>query len=91
MKGYVYILKSEKGKYYIGSTIDVVTRLKRHNNGTGAVTTKEGVWSLVSFREFDTLSEARKEEKRVKSFKGGNGFKKIINGELAEWSKAPHC
>lgn len=91
MKGFVYILKSASGKYYTGSTIDIVERLKRHNAGTGAQTTKNAIWELVCYREFDTLNEARTEEKRVKSFKGGNGFKKIINGELAEWSKAPHC
>lgn len=43
------------------------------------------------YREFESSKDAYDYEKLVKSYKGGNGFKKILNGEVAEWSKALHC
>lgn len=36
------------------------------------------------YGEFDSKQDAYKYEKLVKSYKGGNGFKKILNGEVAE-------
>ena len=43
-----------------------------------------------------SIEDARRQEKLVKSYKGGNAFKKILSGEanhgkVAEWLKAPHC
>jgi predicted GIY-YIG superfamily endonuclease len=48
-------------------------------------------WELVCFRTFDNKKDAFAYEKLVKSYKGGNAFKRIINGEVAEWPKALHC
>lgn len=75
---YVYVLKSDTGLHYIGSTVDLTVRLKRHNAGTGARTTKGKEWKVVYQKTYSTLEEARKEEKRIKSFKGGNAFKRLI-------------
>jgi len=33
MKGYVYILKDDAGRNYIGSSQDVANRLRRHLSG----------------------------------------------------------
>ena len=90
-EAYTYILQSLKNnKYYIGSTNDLERRIKEHNNGTGCVYTKSnGPWELFMFREFDDIQLARAEEKKVKSYKGGNAFKKIINGEMADPNGAP--
>ncbi|MDD2807436.1 MAG: GIY-YIG nuclease family protein [Patescibacteria group bacterium] len=87
----VYILKSDQGKHYIGSTVDLDVRLRRHALRTAAKTTQQGVWKLCYYHQCDSIEDARALEKKVKSFKGGNSFKKIINGEVAEWPKAPHC
>ncbi|PIP50701.1 MAG: endonuclease [Candidatus Tagabacteria bacterium CG_4_10_14_0_2_um_filter_40_13] len=90
---YVYILKSLKNKkYYIGSTEDLERRIKEHNNGQGGIFSKiNGPWELVSFKKCRSIQEARLQEKKVKSYKSGEAFKKIINGEVAEWSKAARC
>lgn len=75
---YVYILESEDGRHYTGSTVDLQTRLKRHNAGTGSITTKKEQWHVIHTEEYSTIAEARKREKQIKSYKGGNAFKKLI-------------
>lgn len=91
--GYVYILQSlSKSIYYIGSTGDIKKRLSDHNNGYGSTfTSKYRPWRLVCYKVCETLAKARVEEKRIKSYKGGNGFKQIINGTVSEWSNVPLC
>ncbi len=89
---FVYIIQDKiSGKHYTGSCLELYKRIKRHKQHTGAISTKEGDWQLICYIELDSLKEARVLEKKVKSYKGGNAFKKIINGDVAEWSKAPHC
>ena len=93
---YVYILQDRiGGNYYTGSCLELSTRIARHTNHTGGQTTKYGSWELVCYKVCHTITEARALEKKVKSYKGGNAFKKIISevqsGKVAEWLKAPHC
>ena len=89
---FVYIIQDKiSKKYYTGSCLELSKRIARHQRHTGGATTRTGDWTLVTFKKCANLKEARETEKKVKSYKGGNAFKKIINGELAEWSKAPHC
>lgn len=79
---FVYILQDKNtGRHYTGSCLEISTRLKRHLNHTGGRTTSDGDWSLVCYKEFKDISEARKAEKLIKSYKGGNSFKKLIS----EW------
>ncbi len=89
----VYILQSIKNqKFYIGSTNNLERRIKEHQRGIGCLYTKlNGPWKLICFKKCLSIKEARIEEKKIKSYKGGNAFKKIIYGEVAEWSKAAHC
>lgn len=84
---YVYIIQdSISKKFYIGSCLELSKRVKRHKKHTGGSTTKKGEWKLVCYFEIDTLKKAREFEKKVKSYKGGNAFKKIINGDVDRWS-----
>ena len=89
----VYIIKSLKtNKFYTGSTNDLERRLKEHNSGYGCESTKMGKpWMLVCYYKCLSMKGARILEKKVKSYKGGNAFKQIINGRVAEWSKAARC
>ncbi len=89
----VYIIQSQQNnRYYIGSTNDLNRRIKDHNDNLGCKYTKfKGPWKLVCYKPLSTIQQARIEEKTIKSYKSGNAFKKIINGEVAEWSKAAHC
>jgi putative endonuclease len=79
MKWYVYILQSLKSKhYYIGSTNDRERRLKEHNTGINKSTKNKGPWIIIYTEEFITRIKARRREIEIKSYKGGNAFKKII-------------
>lgn len=89
---YVYILKSKtNNKHYIGCSGNLTKRLQEHNSGKNK-STKAGIpWIIVCYKEFENKVEAYIEEKRVKSYKGGNAFKKIINGEVPKWLKGRVC
>ncbi|MBI2074794.1 MAG: hypothetical protein HYT83_03090 [Candidatus Levybacteria bacterium] len=39
---------------------------------------KRGFWRLIHKEEYSSLAEARRREKQIKSYKGGNAFKKLI-------------
>lgn len=89
---FVYVLKSKKtNRYYVGCTADIMKRLKQHNSEETKSTRYGCPWELICHKQFDSQEQTYLTEKLVKSYKGGNAFKKITNGELAEWSKAPHC
>ena len=75
----VYVLKSEKsGRHYIGSTEDIVERLIIHNSNKVTSTKNKGPWKLLYIENFDTREQAVTREREIKSYKGGNSFKKLI-------------
>ena len=77
---YVYILQSKKDNtYYIGYTSDLDDRIKRHNQGRSGFTKRGIPWELVYSEEYQDRISAMKREKEIKSFKGGEGFKRLIN------------
>ncbi len=77
---YVYIIRSKtKGRYYTGSSKNVFERLKSHNKGKVRSTKSFRPWEIVCIETFENKSEALKREKQIKSYKGGNAFKKLIN------------
>ena len=91
----VYIIKSEKNdKYYTGFTTDLQKRLKYHNTRKNK-STKQGIpWKLVRQECFDNKRGAWLRERQIKSYKGGEAFKKLIKlnqGEVAERLKAAGC
>ncbi|RJR25998.1 GIY-YIG nuclease family protein [Candidatus Microgenomates bacterium] len=76
---FVYILRSTKdGKYYIGSTKNIEQRLYRHNRGLVKSTTRRAPLKLIYYEEYKTLSEALKRESKIKSYKGGEAFKRLL-------------
>lgn len=80
---YTYILWSSRfHKYYIGSTNNLVKRVKEHNSGKSAYTKKGIPWRIIKVEEYLTKKEAYKREMEIKSYKGGIKFKKLI-GEVA--------
>ena len=81
MSYYVYILKSKKdNKHYIGSTSDVNARIQYHNQGKQRSTKSRIPFELIYTEEYSTKTEAERREKEIKSYKGGNSFKKLIEG-----------
>lgn len=84
---YVYLLKSLKdGNQYIGSTINVVNRLKQHNNGEVHSTKFRRPMILKGYQLFNTINEAAYFEKKYKKSHDillraiKNGLFKINNG-----------
>jgi len=64
---YVYILKSSKDQnLYIGSTNNIVKRLKEHNNGLVLSTRNRRPFKLVYFEGYVAEVDARHREKNLK-------------------------
>lgn len=67
----VYILQCADGTYYVGSTNDLVRRFHQHNNAkSGAHYTKIRRPVVLKYsEEHPTLTEVRKRESELKSWK----------------------
>jgi len=69
MKGYMYILECANGKYYTGSTKDLLRRFSEHQDGKGAnFTSKHLPVKLVYYEEFDRIDKAFYREKQVQGW-----------------------
>ena len=81
-KHFVYILETEHNKLYCGYTDNVEKRFKAHLNGTGAKFTRANKpLRIVYTKEFETKSEALKEECRIKKLPKPEKLKLIQNQE----------
>ena len=61
MYHYVYILKTLDGylnKTYVGYSIDVNSRLKKHNSSKGAKATRGYKWKIIYKKRFLSKSKA---------------------------------
>ncbi len=67
---YVYILASHRnGTLYVGVTSDILRRIYEHKNDvTGGFTSTYNVKTLVWFDETPDITEAIRQEKRVKKW-----------------------
>ena len=81
MPYFVYLivskLKNKKKLSYVGYSKDLNKRLNLHNTGKGAKFTRGKKWNLVYYKEFNTKSDAMKNEYKLK--KNYKLRKKIIN------------
>ena len=80
---YVYLIISKKNnliKSYVGYTNNVKKRIKQHNKGKGAKSTRGRMWRLVFKKKFKNKSTAMKYEYFLK--KNKNLRKKITNEHL---------
>ena len=86
----VYILQSSKNKrYYIGSTDDIVQRLKYHNNGIVKATKDIRPLELKVFIPCFDTSEAKKSEYRLKRYKRRDILEKVIKDKIFPWDYKP--
>ena len=86
---YTYIIQSEStGRYYIGHTHDLETRIHQHNTHSykGSASTKrlKGPWKLVYTEEFATRSEAMTREKQIKGWKSRKSIERLIVAQPVE-------
>ena len=76
---YVYIIFSEKlKKKYIGSTSNLKARFKEHNSGESIYTAKGIPWKLIYYEAFSSKKDAIREEKFLKSGKGRERIKYLL-------------
>ena len=69
MDGYVYILGSEVSGHwrtYVGWTTDLDRRLKQHNAGIGAKSTRGGKWVMIYAERYNSGSMAMSREWHLK-------------------------
>jgi putative endonuclease len=68
----VYILVNPRGKFYIGQTENIATRLQDHNRTDcfdGHFTRKNGPWKLVWWETHQSRSSAIQRERQIKRMK----------------------
>ena len=76
---HVYILQSLKTRrYYIGSTSNLERRLCEHNNDINLSTRNRGPFEIVYDEMFEAREKAYRRELEIKSYKGGNSFRKLL-------------
>jgi putative endonuclease len=64
---WVYILRGQSGRHYIGSTDDLRRRLEEHQRGSNHTTRRLGGHiELVAARQLSTIAEARTLEFKLK-------------------------
>jgi len=77
---FVYILESlSSGRYYVGSTRDIWRRLGQHNSGKTTSTRNDRPWKLVYFEQFQSMSDAIKRERQIKSRKSRIYIENLIH------------
>jgi putative endonuclease len=76
---FVYIIQSINfKKFYIGYTSDLKKRLNSHNFGANRFTLKFRPWKIIYIEKLKSKKLAWKREQEIKSYKGGEAFKKLI-------------
>ena len=76
---FVYVLRSQKDlKLYIGMTDDIVSRVKRHNEGKVFSTRHRRPLELVYQEALTTRVEARQREKYLKSGPGHAFIRRVV-------------
>lgn len=86
----VYILKNSlTGRHYIGSTNNLVKRVSEHNRGHTRSTRQKGQWEIIYKEHYDELLPARRRERQIKSYKGGNGLKKLLMRDSYSGNTSP--
>jgi putative endonuclease len=79
MKGFIYLLLSQKDKKtYLGSTSNLERRLLEHTKGLNISTKNRRPLKLIYNEEYDNLADARARERFLKSRSGRRELAKII-------------
>lgn len=68
----VYIIESEEGRWYYGSSEHLLQRVSDHNSNRATYTRFKGPWKLIFRRDFNNKSDALKFELLLKRLKNKN-------------------
>jgi putative endonuclease len=86
----VYILQSESTqRFYIGCAEKPLARLVEHQRGQTVSTRNRGPWVLVYQEPFESLAEARRRERQLKSWKSHRSIQELIDASKAGMERAP--
>ncbi len=81
-QGYLYILESIlNGKYYIGSTTNLLRRIYDHNTGNTPSTKSGRPWKLVFSLQIGSLSKARTLELKLEKHKSRKILEQIVKDQ----------
>ena len=75
---YTYILLTDKGTYYVGSTDDLEKRLHDHRSGEVRSTKTRLPVQLVYSEHFPSRGEAQEKEYRIKKWKSRKLVESLI-------------
>jgi putative endonuclease len=76
----LYILQSETtGRFYIGSALELEARLAEHRRKHSPYTSSRGPWKLVYQETFQTVLEARRRERQIKSWKSHRSVQELLD------------
>jgi putative endonuclease len=75
---FVYILKNEKGDFYIGSSTNIVRRIKQHLSGNTFTTKRMKSFDLIFSQEYENIKDARKIEIKLKRLKRHDYIANIV-------------
>ncbi|KKS96537.1 MAG: hypothetical protein UV75_C0001G0005 [Candidatus Giovannonibacteria bacterium GW2011_GWA1_43_15] len=73
---YVYLIKNNNKRWYIGSTNDLKRRMTEHNAGKNFSTKYDKTWKLIYYEAYLDEHMARIREKKLKSF--GSAFGHLL-------------
>ncbi|MDJ0829952.1 MAG: GIY-YIG nuclease family protein [Desulfobacterales bacterium] len=80
MPFHVYIIQSlQDSSYYTGSTQELSSRLKRHNQGRSPYTKAKRPWKLVYSEEFADRSSAQQRERAIKRKKSRDYIENLVS------------
>ncbi|MGH9686516.1 MAG: GIY-YIG nuclease family protein [Candidatus Acidiferrales bacterium] len=78
---HVYILQSvSSGRYYVGQTVDLVSRVAYHNANYSKSLKNRGPWKLLYSEKYATRAEAMRRERQIKSWKDRDLIGGLVNG-----------
>ena len=75
---YVYILRLKNGQYYTGSCRNFEIRMKQHASGFVRSTKYSLPFENIYSKKFDSYSEARAEEIRIKKWKKRRSIENLV-------------
>ncbi|MBP9757819.1 MAG: GIY-YIG nuclease family protein [Candidatus Pacebacteria bacterium] len=75
---WVYILSTQSGKYYVGSTENLKVRIAHHLGGHTPSTRRLGAEKLLLSQEYPTIADARSIERKIKNLKRSDYIEKML-------------
>ena len=74
----LYILKLIDNSYYVGSTGNLIQRLKNHSRGEVKSTKNKLPFILIYQEDYETRSQAQKREYQIKRWKKRSAIERLL-------------